>query len=122
MARPMIVLVVFFVSLNLFSGVLIGTGTAAMLGLDGQVGQSDAIDSTVANSGVDTGSATGSTLFGSYQVLTNQLSNIFGAVFPGLVLLRRAGVPTAITGGILGPLFTLFSTFGVVFFFRGLRQ
>jgi hypothetical protein len=120
MARPVTLLVVFFVSLNLLSGAMLSTGVADMLGIDANVGEDDAVSERVSNAeSVSSGTSTGSTLFGMYNVLSEQLSAFFGVIFPGLRMLERAGVPQVITGGILGPLFSIFIFVGIASFLRG---
>lgn len=119
MARPVTTLVVFFVAFNLFASMLMASGAAAAIGIDAEVGGDDAVADQTDRSGVDSGSPTGSTLFGMYNVLSGQLSDIFGVIFPGLRMLERAGVPDEITGLFLGPLFSLFIVIGVMSFLRG---
>jgi len=118
MARPLTTLVVFFISLNLIASALMGAGIASTLGLDANVGGDEAVDERVGND-VESGTSTGSTLFGMYNVLSGQLSDLFGVVFPGLNMLERAGVPSWITGGILGPLFSVLIFIDVISFLRG---
>jgi len=121
MARPVTTLVIFFVAFNLFAGMLMSTGVAATLGLDANVGGDDAVDKRTGEMSEDvtSGPGGGSTLFGMYNVLSNQISGFFGLIFPGLNMLNRAGVPGFITYGFLAPLFSLMSAIGVVSFLRG---
>lgn len=120
MARPLTALVVFFVAFNLFATVLMSTGVAGAIGLDATVGGDDVVNQRVENAQeVSTGSSTGSTLFGMYNVLSGQLSDFFGVVMPGLNMLERAGVPPFITGGLLGPLFSVLIFIDIVSFLRG---
>lgn len=120
MARPVTTLVVFFIAFNLFAGMLMATGVASMMGLNAEVGGDDAVNKRVQNSeDVDSGTSTGDTLFGMYNVLSTQLGGFFGAIFPGLNMLNRAGVPQFITGGFLGPLFSIAIFVDIVSFLRG---
>lgn len=134
MARPVTLLVIFFVSVNLFASVLMSTGVAAMLGLDASVSQPCPDDPTeeqiqnipdcsvqdkTSNSGVETGTGQGETLFGLRNVLGGQVAGLFNAVFPGLKMLDRGGVPSYIIGGILGPLCSVMVTIAMLSFFRG---
>jgi hypothetical protein len=117
MARPVTTLVIFFVAFNLFAGMLASTGVAATLGIDANVGGDEVNDDFEED--VDTGSPTQSTLFGMYNALTGQVADIFAAVFPGLQMLNRAGVPGYITFGFLGPLFSAMIVIAVLSFLRG---
>lgn len=134
MARPVTLLVIFFVSMNLFASVLMSTGVAAMLGLDASVSQpcpdnptdeqienipDCSVQDQTSNSEVETGTGQGETLFGLRNVLGGQVAGLFGTIFPGLKMLDRGGVPSYIIGGILGPLFTVMTTIAVLAFFRG---
>lgn len=119
MARPVTTLVVFFIAFNLFAVMLGATGVSAALGIDATVGGNDAVDDQTSRDGVDSGSPTGSTLFGMYNVLSTQLSGLFGVIFPGLNMLNRAGVPSYITGGFLGPLFSIVIVIDIISFLRG---
>lgn len=120
MARPVTTLVIFFIAFNLFATMLMATGVAGMLGLDANVGGDSAVNDRVGDSdGVETGSSTGSTLFGMYNVLSQQVGGFFAVVFPGLNMLNRAGVPSYITSGFLGPLFSIMITIGIMSFLRG---
>lgn len=111
-------LVVFFVAFNLFATVLLSTGAAAALHLDADVGGDETVDQAQ-DSEVDSGTSTGSTLFGMYNVLTEQVGQFFHSIMPGLQMLNRAGVPSYITGGILGPLFSVIIFVDLVSFLRG---
>lgn len=119
MARPVTMLVVFFIAFNLFAVMLGATGLAAVIGIDASVGGTAAVDEQTDRDGVDSGSPTGSTLFGMYNVLSGQLADFFGVIFPGLGMLNRAGVPDYITGGFLGPLFSVVIFIDVMSFLRG---
>lgn len=120
MARPVTTLVIFFVAFNLFAGMLMTTGVAGMLGLNAQVGEDSAVNQRVENSkDVSSGSSTGSTLFGMYNVLATQIGGFFNVIFPGLRMLNRAGVPSYITSGFLGPMFSVMIGIGVMSFLRG---
>jgi len=77
MARPVTTLVIFFIAFNLFAGMLMTTGVAGAIGIDAAVGEDDAIDQQTSNDGLETGTGSGSTLFGMYNVLFTQLSGFF---------------------------------------------
>lgn len=120
MARPVTTLVVFFLAFQLFAAMLSGTGAAAAIGLEADVGGGAATDSLNQQTGdVPTGSPSGGSLFGMYNVLGNFLSSIYSYIFPGLRMLNRAGVPIWITDRFLGDLFSLLIVFDVAAYTRG---
>jgi hypothetical protein len=118
-SKPVTLLMVFFVAFNLFAGAMLTTGVADMLGLDATVGGDDAVDSRTSNTNVETGTSSGDTLFGLRNVVGGQIADLFGVIFPGLSMLERAGMPSWITGGILGPLFSLWIPIGLLAIVRG---
>jgi len=120
MSRPVTLLVVFFLSLNLFAGVLVSTGAAATLGINAEVGgdaKTEELNQTTDEA--PTGSPSDGTLFGLYNVIGGFLSTIYDYVFPGLDMLERAGVPSFITDDILGNLFSLLIVIDIAAFVRG---
>lgn len=121
MSRPVTTLVIFFIGMNVFAGVLMSTGVAAAMGIEANVGGDQKVDETVANagSGVETGSPTGSTLFGMYNVLTDQLGSMFDVIYPGIQMLENAGMPGYITNQILEPLASVIILIDVLSFLRG---
>lgn len=118
MARPVTLLVVFFLAMNLLAAAV----PAHAIGIDTNVGGDEVQERTPDPNeaeNVSSGAPTGSTLFGMYNVLSTQISNLFGAVFPGLRMLERAGMPGEITYGILAPIFALLIFVDVISFLRG---
>lgn len=119
MAKALTLLVVFFLSVNLFSGMLITTGAAATLGIDAETGESErAEEITQGDNDLATGSPTDGTLFGLYNVVSSQIAGLFEFIFPGLAMLGRLGVPNFIIN-VLGGVFSLILTLGVASFVRG---
>jgi len=127
MARPVTLLAIFFFSLSLFSGTLQTTGVAADLGLTNNVGGGEAADEVRATAeNAETGAPTGSTLFGLYNVLGGQLSNILSIFNPGMRMLFNAGAPAWLVGnpftneiGFLPPIASVIKLIGVMSFLRG---
>lgn len=120
MSRPVTLLVVFFLALNVFSGVLLSTGAAATLGIGVEVGEDDARQELAQQTGeLPTGSPSDGTLFGLYNVVGGVLSSIYDFVFPGLRMLNRAGVPVFITDRLLGDTMSLLITIDIAAFVRG---
>lgn len=122
MVRAIQLMVVFFLSLNLFTGVLIGTGVGEDIGLGGQVavGGDEKVDTVQdETSEVNTGAPTGSTLFGMYNVLSGTLGTISTIAFGGPAMLNNAGVPSALTDMlkiIIGVVYAI----GIIKFLRGI--
>jgi hypothetical protein len=114
-------MVVFFLSINLFSGMLITSGAAETLGLSGQVevGGDDAAETAQSQSNeISTGAPTGSTLFGLYNVLAGILGTIYEVVFAGPVMLSNAGVPSPITDMLTAVIGVVYAM-GLISFLRG---
>lgn len=119
MSRPTTTLVVFFIAFNAFALMLMATGVSGAMGLDANVGGDEAVEDVQQQSDeIDSGSSTGNTLFGMYNVLSQQVGNILGVIFPGLGMLQRAGVPSYITT-FLASLFGVVLAIDVISFLRG---
>lgn len=123
MARITTILIIFFVAMNLFAGIFLTTGTAAMLGVDDRVTQDQDVDKTVddraKDGSIDTGAGTGSTLFGLYNSVLSGFIGLFEAVAPALKLLTYAGVPRWVTGTFFASLFGIAATIDGMSFVRG---
>lgn len=114
-------LVVFFLSLNLFSGMLISTGIAEDIGIGQQaeVGGDNNVESAQSSAEeVSTGAPTGQTLFGMYNVLANTLGEIRTIVLGGPAMLSNAGVPTFITSAMEVVMVLVYAV-GIIRFLRG---
>lgn len=119
MARPSTFLVIFLVAFNLMGGIMMSQGIAPMLGLDSTVGENSEVDSAINETReVNTGTSLGDTLFGMYNTLARGVGAIFQFIFPGLNMLRRAGVPLYLTN-TLGTLFSFVIAFDVMSYIRG---
>lgn len=121
--RALTFLAIFFVALNSWGLLLQTTGVGAMAGIHG-VNQecpdnpTDAQIETIpdcsiedsSGNNIEAGSSTGSTLFGMYNVVTQQVMGVLYVVLPGLNILARAGMPGYIIGfctDIFGVLLTI---------------
>jgi hypothetical protein len=116
------VMVVFFLAMNLFSGMLISTGAAQDIGLGGQVevgGDGDAEAAQQSAEEISTGSPTGSTLFGMYNVLAKTLGQLRTIVLGGPAMLSNAGVPSFITTTMEAVMLVVYGI-GIVKFLRGI--
>lgn len=119
MARPVTTLVIFFIFLNLFAGVLMSTDAAAAMGIETNVGGDDAVDEVTGNDDVESGAPTGSTLFGMYNVLAEQVGGLFDVIYPGIEMMQAGGLPNYLANKILEPLATVIIIIDVISFFRG---
>lgn len=120
MARPITLMAVFFLTMNLFSGMVMASGVGAMIGVDTAVGGGDEIDTaTGVGKNVSTGAPTGSTLFGMYNVLADTVAKLSAPITAGPTMLRRAGVPSVITDTFLQPIIAIVYSIGIISFLRG---
>jgi hypothetical protein len=125
MARPVTLLAFMLLALSVWAGFLTSTGIAADIGLDARLSGDEIQDQAQsATEDIETGAPTGNTLFGLYNVLSDQLGTLFGIINPGLRLLYNAGVPASIVGGpntigLLPPLTSFIKAIGVISFLRG---
>jgi len=117
MPRPSTVLVIFVVALNVFALAMVGMGVDSTMGLDNQLNPSNDVP-TDRNQDLDTGSGAGGTLFGMYNVLSQQAEGVFSAIFPAIEMFRRAGVPSELTSAF-GGLMSFVIFFDVLSFIRG---
>lgn len=122
MTRVTTILVVFFLAFNGFALMLTGTGAAQAMGLSGQehVANEDAASNLnqTASGGVPSGDGAGATLFGLFNVATSFVMDFFGFIFPGIGMMRSAGVPDYITG-FISTIATVIIAFEGVSFFAG---
>jgi hypothetical protein len=122
MVRITTLFIIFFVSMNIFAGVMIDTGTAATLGIDDSVQQNEDVNQAIENQkdgGIDTGAGTGSTLFSMYNAVLTGFVGLAEKVLPALALLNHAGVPGWITGTFFGGMFGIVLTIDGLSYVRG---
>lgn len=120
MSRPITLLAVFFLTLNLFSGIVMSSGVGAMIGIETTAAGDDKVDAAVENaSEIRSGAPTGSTLFGMYNALADGLNTLALPVTAGPDMLKRAGVPGVITDGLLTPIIAIIYALGIISFMRG---
>ncbi len=127
MARPVTLLVVFFLALNLLGGVFIAQDVDDFLGINAELGEdeeTEKLQEKIGDSdnqdedGLPTGSPSDGTLFGLYNVIGGFLSGLYGYIFPGLQMLNRAGVPSYLTN-MMGTIFGLLIVIDIAAFVRG---
>lgn len=121
MARPLTLLTIFFLTFNLFAGLLMTTGVAADYGMERAVGGDDAVDKAVNQSeDTKTGAPSGSTLFGMYQVLADGVSTLALPVTAGPQMLARLPLfPAVIANTFLQPIIAVVYALGIISFMRG---
>jgi hypothetical protein len=118
MPRPSTVLVIFVVAMNLFAGAFVTMGVMDDIGLADRGGQNDQIDENK-NADLNTGTGVGGTLFGMYNVLSQQVEGVYSNVYPALDMMERAGLPGPLAYGVLGNLFSFVILFDVLSYIRG---
>lgn len=92
--RVSVQIVLFLIFFNAGAQMIISAGVAADLGIDPHVSESDELDQAEQEANnFDTGSGFGDTLFGMYNALADTVTTILNAIFPGLAMLKAAGVP-----------------------------
>lgn len=81
-------LALFFIAFNLLAHMFIGLGIAGHLGVNMETGRPDAIDDATNEDEVSLGNGVGGTLFGMYNVLTNQFGVLVNTIAPGFAMLK----------------------------------
>ena len=106
MPRPATVIAIFFVTMNIFAGIFLGLHIDDTIGLDGKIQQ----QGDIADKGefdIQTGTGTGSTLFGMYNVVLKQFTGFLENIFPAIYLFRVAGMPADVLAGATSLLGTI---------------
>jgi len=111
-------LTLFFVAFNALAGVFVATGVAADLGINAETGEPQQFEQLSAKDNVRMGNSVGGTLFGMYNVLTQQVATIFYAVAPGFRMLRNF-VPNLWVDVFLSPIASVIVTKDIIAFARG---
>lgn len=120
MARLSTSLMVGFVGINAFAGLLREMQVFAALGLSGPGVDGSVSDEVRRQSqNITTGTGFGDTLFGLYNVIGGWFTGLFEQVFPALDLLARAGVPEPIIT-LLGTMSLLVMGIGIAMIIRGI--
>jgi len=101
MGRPVTALVVFFVGMNVFAGMMIGMGVDDTLGINTQIG-GDSATSSIANEDVPSGGGLGSTLFGLFVSGFYFVDALIQGVFAAPSMFVNLGFP----GWFVYPIFT----------------
>jgi hypothetical protein len=111
-------LTLFFVAFNALAGIFIGMGVAADLGLNVQTGDPGQFDEITDQDDVRMGNSVGGTLFGMYNVLTQQAATIFYSAAPGFAMLRNF-LPNIWIDVFLSPVASIVVTKDIIAFARG---
>lgn len=119
MGRPVTVLMITFLALNIWAGMLMQSGYASHIGIETNVGGGGEMQQTQNQAdNISTGAPTGSTLFGMYNVLGDGLTALTTITTAGPTMLSQAGVPSIITDA-LKTIFLVVIALGVMSFVRG---
>lgn len=98
MARIVTFMAIFFLMINLASGMVMESGYGQAAGIQQEVTGDERIDNATDKAGeVDTGSSGGDDLFGLYNTVTTSVSVILDVVTAGPAMLSQLGVPSLIT-------------------------
>lgn len=120
MARPITLLMIFFLVLNLWAGVLMQTGVAQTIGVETNVGGDAALENTTNEADdVSSGAPTGQTLFGMYNVLATGMSALTSITTAGPTMLEQARVLPPVLTGMLKTIFAVVIAVGLISFLRG---
>lgn len=119
MAQIIARLAIFFLLINLSTGMVMGSPIAEDLGIQTTVGGDERIEEAKDEADkVEAGNAGDSTLFGLYNTVTSGVSTIINVVTAGPLMLNQLGVPGAITG-MLQVVIGIIYALGVASFLRG---
>lgn len=81
-------LALFFIAFNAFAAMMIGFGVTDDLGINLETGEQEQLEEATSQESVDLGNGVGGTLFGMYNVLTNQVGTIVDTVTPGFAMMK----------------------------------
>lgn len=91
----------FFIIFNVFAGIVGTMGVAAELGLSVETGNPSQLERATDQREPDLGASSGSTLFGMYNSLSDQLGTMFYSIAPGFDMLRNF-LPGVFVDGMYG--------------------
>lgn len=98
MARIVTFMAIFFLMINLASGMVMDSGYGQAAGIQQEVTGDERVSNASDKAGdIDTGSSGGDDLFGLYQTVTTSVSVILDVVTAGPAMLNQLGVPSLIT-------------------------
>jgi len=119
MVRIVTRMAIFFLLLNLASGVVMATGVGQTIGIETSLSGDSAVQ-TAENQAdnIQPGSESKDTLFGMYVRMTNTVASALGPLFEGPDMLRQLGVPEEITSAITTVVSVVYA-FGIASFLRG---
>jgi hypothetical protein len=109
---------IFFIAFNAMAGVVMGMGVDEQLGINVETGNPEQLEEITTQDEIDLGNNVGSTLFGMYNVLTDQIGNIFYTLAPGFKMLR-VFVPNIWVDLFLSPIASIIVTKDIIGFARG---
>jgi len=109
----------FLVCFNAFGGLLVATGVAGDLGINVQQQGNQVVErATVEEPDLGSGNGLQNTLFGMYNTLTQQVSDIMWAITPGFQMLK-AYVPDMWIDFVLYPVSSIIVGKDMIAFARG---
>lgn len=106
-------ILIFLVSFNGGAELLVQTGTADYMGISADVGDTSELESAQNTQSFQSGTGTGSTLFGTYQRVTQLFNDLFNAIMPGAEMLKAA-IPSPTWHTIVNFVFSVLALFPVI--------
>jgi len=104
---------IYFIAFNALAFILMQSGVAAELGLNAETGNPQAIEEAGERKDIRMGSSVGGTLFGMYNVLTQQAAALFYTFAPGLEMLKNF-LPNLWVDVFLSPICTVIVTKDII--------
>lgn len=117
--RLSIWIVLFLISFNAGAVFLDATDVDDYLGINTELGDTSEIETAQNTTDVQTGTGTGSTLFGTYNRLTTALNTFFNTIMPGAEMMKNAGVPPDIVNFVFSVLVVI-PVIDLIRFLRGI--
>lgn len=119
MAKAMTLLAIFFLIVNVWSGILINSGVAGEVGISAPTAGDKAVDDATGQAeDISSGTESQDTLFGLYNRVTTGVTTILSTLTAGGIILNQIGIPSVFTTPIQG-VFLIIYGLGAAQFLRG---
>ena len=98
MAKAMTLLAIFFLIVNVWSGILINSGVAGEVGISPPTAGDKTVDNASQQADkISSGTESKDTLFGLYNRVTTAIGTILGTLTAGAAILNQIGIPSVFT-------------------------
>jgi len=119
MVRIVTRMAIFFLLLNLASGVVMGIGVGDTIGIETSLSGDEEVQAANETSDdIKPGSQSKDTLFGMYVRMTDTVATALGPLFAGPNMLEQLGMPGEITSSLTTVVSVIYA-FGIASFLRG---